>query len=313
MRAILLPVAAAAFLLAAGCRPPVPAASPQTLPLPEAKPAPASVVTIPDEFQTPAQTSKESSVPATPRILFAVTDFQVKTESGIHGIMAGETVNVIREEGDSIVVQYGEVEFIRNRSFFSPTFVSSRPPQEAGAVMTPQPVPTPEPVAEARPEAPAPSAVPLQPESTPESIAEAKPEAPAPSDVPLQPESTPEPVAEVKPEAPVPSAAPVQPESTPEPVETIGLAAPVPAAEPALPDENLPPTSPLPAPRLSREEKKMAALADSIRGLNEQIRTAQEKAGHSGKKPSRNEARAIERMKADRDELSRELTTLGKP
>jgi hypothetical protein len=64
---------------------------------------------------------------------------------------------------------------------------------------------------------------------------------------------------------------------------------------------------------LSREEKKLAALADSIRGLNEQIRTAQENAEHSGKKPSRNEARAIERMKADRDELSRELTTLGKP
>jgi len=289
MRATLLTVVAAAFLLEAGCRPPVPAASPQTLPLPEAKPAPASVVTIPEEFQTPAQTSKPSSVPATPRILFAVTDFQVKTESGIQGIMAGETVNVIREEGDSIVVQYGGVEFSRNKSFFSPTYVSSRPPQEAGAVMTPQPVPTPEPVAEVKPEAPAPSAAPLQPESTPE------------------------PVAEVKPEAPAPSAAPLQPESTPEPVETIGLAAPVPPAEPALPDENLPPTPPLPAPRLSREEKKMAALADSIRGLNEQIRAAQEKVEHSGKKPSRNETRAIERMKADRDELSRELTTLGKP
>jgi hypothetical protein len=311
MRAILLPMVAGAFLLEAGCRPPVPAASPQTLPLPEAKPAPASVVTIPEEFQSPAQTSKPSSVPATPRILFAVTDFQVKTESGIQGIMAGETVNVIREEGDSIVVQYGGVEFSRNKSFFSPTYVSSRPPQEAGAVMTPQPVPTPEPVAEVKPEAPAPSAVPVQPESTP--VAEVKPEASAPSAAPLQPESTPEPVAEVKPEAPASSAVPVQPESTPEPVETIGLAAPVPPAEPALPDENLPPTPPLPAPRLSREEKKMAALADSIRGLNEQIRAAQEKAGHSGKKPSRNETRAIERMKADRDELSRELTTLGKP
>ena len=337
MRATLLTVVAAAFLLEAGCRPPVPAASPQTLPLPEAKPAPASVVTIPEEFQSPAQTSKPSSVPATPRILFAVTDFQVKTESGIQGIMAGETVNVIREEGDSIVVQYGGVEFSRNKSFFSPTYVSSRPPQEAGAVMTPQPVPTPEPVAEVKLEAPAPSAAPLQPESTPEPVAEVKLEAPAPSAAPLQPESTPEPVAEVKleapapsaaplqpestpepvaevkPEAPAPSAAPLQPESTPEPVETIGLAAPVPPAEPALPDENLPPTPPLPAPRLSREEKKMAALADSIRGLNEQIRTAKEKVEHSGKKPSRNEARAIERMKADRDELSRELTTLGKP
>ncbi|MEI6277762.1 MAG: hypothetical protein WCQ16_00090 [Verrucomicrobiae bacterium] len=231
MRTLLLPVIAVAFL-GAGCeRPAEPAGSQRTVrPTEPATPTPAGVVTIPEEFQSPTQTP----LPATPKILFAVKNFQVKTGSGIQGIMAGETVNVIREVRDDVVVQYGELEFTRPQSFFSPTFVGSNPPQE------------------------------------------------------------------------VPAAVPA------EPAETIGLAAPVPAAEPVLPEENFP-ARPLPRPPLTAGEKKMAELADSIRALNEKIRTAQANAGSPGKQPTRAEKRALEQMKADRDELSLQLTTLGKP
>jgi len=228
MRTLLF--AMAAVFLGAGCERPAEKPASRPPQAAEQPSVPTSVATIPEEFQSPAQSAPKP--PATPRILFAATNFQVKTESGIQGIMAGETVNVIREAGENIVVQYGEIEFTRHKSFFSPTFVSSPPPQEA-------------------------------------------------------------PVA-------------------PEPVETVGLTDPVPAVEPALPGENLPET-PMHVPRLTPEEKRLAELTDSIRDLNEKIRTAQATAGRPGKQVSRSETRNIEKMKSDRDELSRQLTTLGKP
>jgi hypothetical protein len=203
----------------------------------EADPATStSVVAIPEEFQSSAAQTPAPELPATPRILFAVKSFQVKTESGIQGIMAGETVNVIREVKDAIVVQYGDVEFARPKSFFSATFVgeSSSTPRQGHRAMNQ------------------------------------------------------------------------------EGVDAIELTARVPAREPGLPGENLP-EMPARVPRLSSAEKKLAELTDSIRALNANIRTAQENAEHFGKVPTRTEKRAIDQMKSDRDELSRRLTTLGKP
>ncbi|MEI6073549.1 MAG: hypothetical protein WCS31_17320 [Verrucomicrobiae bacterium] len=230
LRALLLPALAAAFL-GAGCdRPAEPAAPPQEAgtqePGAQETGTPASVVTIPEEFQTPPQ----PPIPATPRILFAARNFQVKTESGIQGIKAGETVDVLREDGENAVVRYGGLEFTRPLSFFSATFVSS-PPSQAG---------------------------------------------------------------------------PAAPD--PEPAGTLGLATP--ATEPALPGETLP-AIPLHLPRQSAGDRKLAELTDSIRVLNERIRAAQ--SGPSGKQPTRAEMRALEQMKADRDALSLQLTTLGKP
>jgi hypothetical protein len=212
---------------------------------------PSGVVAIPEEFSSPGPS--RPALPPTPRILFVTADFQIKTDSGIQGIMAGETVNLIREEGGEVIVQYGGVEFARPKSYFSPTFVGS--PLDAH----PDRQPVPEvPVARAEP------------------AATAAGEAPAVRDDP----------------------------------DTIGLAAPV--TEPALPGENMPAFPPRPT-AVSPEERKMAELADSIRSLNERIRTAQAEAERGGKKPTRAERRVIEQLKDDRDDLSRQLTKLGKP
>jgi hypothetical protein len=94
--------------------------------------------------------------------------------------------------------------------------------------------------------------------------------------------------------------------------EMIGLAAPVLAAEPSLPDEPLSP-HPEPPPQMTAEEQRMANISDAIRELNANIRQAQQKGQASGKKPSRAERHALEQMKEERDELSRQLTTMGKP
>ena len=269
MHKLWLPVLVAASL-GMGCeRPaqeqvPLPEA-PSTPPPDSAASQPASVVPIPEEFQTAATPPAPAApVAVTPRILFAVTDIQVTTKSGIQGIMAGETVNLIREVGDEIVVQYGDLEFIKPKSLFSAIFVGKAP-------TSPEATPVAEPAPENTASAP--------PETTP----------PAPAEQP----------------------------AAAEPVDTIGLAAPVPAApmsaaEPVLPDEPAPFIARHP-PQLSPEEKKMAELTTSIRVLNEKIRAAQEQTSAPGKKPTRNEKRAIEQMKSERDELSQRLTTLGKP
>lgn len=267
MHKLWLPVLVAASL-GVGCERPAqesaaPPAAPSTPP-PEAQASqPASVVPIPEEFQTTATPTPAAPVAVTPRILFAVTDIQVTTKSGIQGIMAGETVNVIREVGDEIVVQYGDLEFIKPKSLFSAIFVGKAP-------TAPETTPVPEPVTG--------------------NTASNPPETPAaPAEQPAEAES----------------------------VDTIGLAAPVPAttmpaAEPALPDEQAPSIDRHP-PQLSPEEKKMAELTTSIRVLNDKIRVAQDQSSAQGKKPTRAEKRAIEQMKAERDELSQRLTGLGKP
>jgi len=206
MHKLWLPVLVAASF-GMGCERPTqepvqPPAAPSTPPPDSAASQPASVVPIPEEFQTPA-TPPAPAEPVTPRILFAVTDIQVTTKSGIQGIMAGETVNVIREVGDEIVVQYGDLEFIKPKSLFSATFVGKAPaPVEAA------------PVAE-----PAPENTASAPQETP----------PAPADQPAAPEpvdtiglaapvpATPMPAAEpVLPDEPAPSIARHPPQLSPE-------------------------------------------------------------------------------------------------
>lgn len=117
-----------------------------------------------------------------------------------------------------------------------------------------------------------------------------------------------------------PVATPAAGESDSESVATANT-----SAEPALPDE--PPLGRgVPAeanPALLAEQKKVGKLTDSIRALNEEIRAAQsdldkksvQAAG--GSPPSAQEikkaSRAIQKLKARRDELSAQLTEVGKP
>ena len=111
----------------------------------------------------------------------------------------------------------------------------------------------------------------------------------------------------------------------PEPTPLAGENAPVATmAEPALPDE--PPLSgvvPASDPALVAETKRVSELTESIRKLNEQIHTAQtdlnlqsgRPAGEASPAPQeiKKAARAIEKLKAQRDALSGQLTEMGKP
>lgn len=205
MHKLWLPVLVAVSL-GMGCERPaqqsvLPPATPSTPAPDSAASQPASVVPIPEEFQNPAPAAP---VAVTPRILFAVTDIQVTTKSGIQGIMAGETVNVIREVGDEIVVQYGDLEFIKPKALFSATFVGKTPT-----------APEATPVAEPPPE----NTASVPPETTPSAPAEPPPAA-EPVDtiglaapVPATPMPTAEPVL---PDEPAPSIVRNPPQLSPE-------------------------------------------------------------------------------------------------
>jgi hypothetical protein len=187
------------------------------------------VVSIPEEFLAPPPTP-EPKPTVLPRVVFATSDFQVTTRHGIQGIRAGEALNFVREEDGDYVVQYGALEFRKNRSYFAATYVEP-----------PQPEPT-----------------------------------------PLAGENT-----------PVASRA---------------------SAEPALPDE--PPLSgtiPSNDQALLAEQKKVGALTDSIRALNDQIRSAQDELDKKSAQDGRKTSRLIQKLKARRDELSAQLTEVGKP
>lgn len=245
--------------LLSGCEKP---SEPETdMPFPPPPPpaeSPAVFVPIPEEFQTPPQETPAPAPPATPRILFIAKEFQITNRSGIQGVQVGETVNLLREMDDEYIVQYGDLEFIKEKSFFSATFVG----RQAAAPVAEEPV----------------------------MAAAGDPASAAPEQAP----------------------APAETVAVQEVEETIGLAAPLPAAEPALPDEAASPL-PMPPPQMTVEEKRMAEISDAIRGLNDGIREAQQKLEASGKKPGRAERRALDQMKEQRDELSRQLTTMGKP
>jgi len=246
------------------------------------------IVPIPEEFQPPQEAPAPSQLPATLPVLFVARDFQITNRAGIQGIRVGEAVNLLRETPDEYIVQYGDLEFIKEKEYFSSTFVgksepaSSEPPSESLAQMP----------AESGPDSPA-----------------AVPEAPALESAP--PASEPSasgdsadgiglaaPVAAER-ESPLPA----------EPAGEMGLTAPV--AEAALPDEApLPDLPPLPP---TAADQKLADLTDAIRKLNNQIRAAEDAAIASGKKPTRAERRRLEQLKEERDDLSRQLTKLGKP
>lgn len=261
------------FALFLGACSPAPEATPTPQPetthasLPDTR-----VVPIPEEFSAPPPTP-EPPVAVLPRIVFATSDFQVTTDHGIQGIVAGEAMDFVREENGDYVVRYGTIEFKKHGSFFASTYVKPSPPN---------PSPTPDTI-----EAPA---IPAQPTTPPDSTVSNPPAEPATE-----------------------MAATADPAATNEP------AAPAPPPEPPLPDE--PPLSgtipPPNDPSLQAEQKKVAEITDSIRTLNDQIRSAQDDLDRNTPKLSKQElkkeSRAIQRLKEKRDALSGELTELGKP
>jgi hypothetical protein len=117
-----------------------------------------------------------------------------------------------------------------------------------------------------------------------------------------------------------PATTPAAGESGSEPVAAADT-----SAEPALPGE--PPLGrgvpAEPNPALLAEQKKLGKLTDSIRALNDEIRAAQSDLDKKslqvagGPPPSAQEikkaSRAIQKLKARRDELSAQLTEMGKP
>ncbi len=278
MRNFWLPVFTIIALLA-GCRRPAekPAAEFTFSTEPPVVQPVAGIVPIPEEFQTPQEAPSAIKAPATPPILFVARDFQITNRAGIQGIQAGETVNLLRETPDEYIVQYGDLEFIKEKEYFSSTYVgktapdSSRPTPASDAMM--------------------------------------------PSDAGLVASAN-SPSGDVAPEEPAEviglasegSAGP-QPSLPAEPVDSTGLTAPV--GEPPLPDESLLPDVPPPPPTAA--EKELANLTDAIRTLNNQIRAAEDASATSGKKPTRAERRRLEQMKDERDDLSRQLTKIGKP
>ena len=112
-----------------------------------------------------------------------------------------------------------------------------------------------------------------------------------------------------------------------EPTPVAGESSPVAtrvSPEPPLPDE--PPLSgavPANDPALVAGQKKVGSLTDSIRSLNDQIRSAQDELDRKSVRTSgggaapaqdiKKSQRTIQRLKEKRDELSAQLTEMGKP
>ena len=113
--------------------------------------------------------------------------------------------------------------------------------------------------------------------------------------------------------------------SRPRPTPFAGESAP--AARRASPESSLPDEPPLSGlvtaedPASVTGQKKLAALTDAIRGLNDQIRSAQDELDKKSARSSggedpqdiRKPLRAIQKLKEKRDELSGQLTEIGKP
>jgi len=248
IRVVLSALALASVLLSPACKP-APETSVSTLPLPnepEATPNSGSIVSIPEEFQAPPAETPQATLPP---VVFVTSDFTISSSEGLRGIRVGEAMNFIRQEGDDFIVQTDGLEFQKNKSFFSSTYI---PPTIAA------------------------------------------PEAEAPIPTPL-----PTPVAEVQP--------------TPDTI-TDGPA-------PATTDNSYladPSAQSVPTP--TAEEEKVGKITDTIRNLNEEIRTSQDALSTKSKQPSppstqevKKEKREIDRLKAERDALSESLTELGKP
>ncbi|MEI6491695.1 MAG: hypothetical protein WCO94_04040 [Verrucomicrobiota bacterium] len=225
--------------LLAACSP-----SPDTTPKPQptqqpARATPASVVSIPEEFMSPASPPRPKPS-VLPRVVFATSDFQVTTEHGIQGIRAGEALNFIREEEGDYIVQYRAIQFKKNKTYFASTYVEPARQDPNPLAGEPTPVAT-----------------------------------------------------RVSPEPPLPSEPP--------------LSGTVPAND----------------PELVAGQKKVGNLTASIRALNEQIRSAQNELDRKSARSSGGDAesvlnikksvRAIQNLKEKRDELSAQLTEMGKP
>ena len=116
---------------------------------------------------------------------------------------------------------------------------------------------------------------------------------------------------------------PARPQPTPLAGESAPVATRV-SPEPLLPGEApLSGTVPANDPALVAGQKKVGSLIDAIRALNEQIRSAQGEVDRNSVRPSGGDAasvqdikkaqRTIQRLKEKRDELSAQLTEMGKP
>jgi hypothetical protein len=116
---------------------------------------------------------------------------------------------------------------------------------------------------------------------------------------------------------------PSRPEPTPFAGENPAAVSQAPAELRPAEEPPLSGTIPGDDPALVAGQKKLADLTDSIRSLNDQIRSAQEELEKKstqttgGEKPTAAEikkaTRAIQRLKEKRDELSGQLTEIGKP
>lgn len=93
------------------------------------------------------------------------------------------------------------------------------------------------------------------------------------------------------------------------------------AVDPRLPDEPAEAHDAASEASVDNEQAEIARLTDSIRDLNDKIRTEQEaldRRSAGAKSPDsipelKKSARAIQRLKDKRNELSRQLTEIGKP
>jgi hypothetical protein len=247
------------FLSSCGRAPEPSAAKPE----PSASPA-ASVVAIPDEFMAPPPAPVK---PVLPRVVFATSAFEITTDQGIQGIGPGEALTFVREEGNDYVVQFGDLIFQKNKTYFADTFVEQ-----------------------------------VQPASTP--VAGEAAAAPEPAPMQGTTESGP---AATEDRIPAPG----------EPATDASMAGPALPGEPPL-SGTVPEN-----PQISAENKKIDSLTDTIRGLNDEIRTAQteldqkshrtaDKGGLSSEEIAKTK-RSIKQLKTKRDELSGELTEMGKP
>ena len=117
---------------------------------------------------------------------------------------------------------------------------------------------------------------------------------------------------------------PPRPESTPFAGEVSPVATDRVSAEPSPPgDTRLSEAIPGDDPALVAGQKKVGDLTESIRALNDQIRSAQEELEKKSARTSgaeKNDAaeikqtsRAIQKLKSKRDEISGQLTEMGKP
>ncbi len=247
---------------------------------PAAEPSPSAPAKAPT-VSIPEEFLESSPTPAPkkpvlPRVVFATSDFQITTANGIKGIRAGEAMTFLSEVDGDYVLQYAGEQFRKNKSLFAATYAPSSDSPAATSAGTTNAFS---------------------------------------SDAALLPGAG----SEMPPDATQPAAP-----STPDDAATADT-----IALPADPIPNLPltgssPTDPVlpgepdsaPTPGNPAEAQKIDEVSDSIRSINNEIRSTQEEAARIPDATSaerKKSERAIRQLKEKRDALSTELTEMGKP